>query len=85
MCDGRHEVPAGKVKAIGGLIRRVGLNLVGVHRHLILAVLELSGAAFLSVDHTKPNVKYKIDCESPRPIGCWQPLLIQKPSMQKCY
>ena len=62
MCDGRHEVPAGKVKAIGGLIRRVGLNLVGVHRHLILAVLELSGAAFLSVDHTKPNVKYKIDC-----------------------
>ena len=46
MRDGRHEVPAGKVKAIGGLIRRVGLNLVGVHRHLILAVLELSGAAF---------------------------------------
>ena len=62
MCDGRHEVPAGKVKAIGGLIRRVGLNLVGVHRHLILAVLELSGAAFLSADHTKPNVKYKIYC-----------------------
>ena len=42
MCDGRHEVPAGKVKGMGGLIRRVGLNLVGVHRHLILAVLELS-------------------------------------------
>ena len=55
MCDGRHELLAGKVKRLVELIPRVGANLVGVHPRLLLVIPVLSEIAVFSVAVTKPN------------------------------